>query len=703
MDKKLRTANGFSLILIAVLFFGFGVKNVLAQETDVLYVPLIGITSVPEPLSLPSGSGEVTYQYAVKNFLQEVALTNIEVVDDSCSLVKFIEGDDNNDSKLDFSETWRYACTTNISKTTESIATAKGTINDLTATHKAYATVVVGLNDPPPLVSIVNITKVAYPLSLPPEGGKITFTYRVNNPGVVPLENVTVSDDKCLAMSSKLGDTNGNNRLDVNEVWIYTCTMVLTQTTINTATVSAYANGLKAIDDFTLAVKVNTPITSAIAKIPSLPNTGGNPNVKLIVWGILGGILAILLLVLFVRNSKSKKSQQNLKSVLATLFLFGLLLGLVGVGYYFLVSFRLDRAKPVNTLLSDKLFGWKFPVAKFPLAGSEDQLAYSSIRDPGGVPQGLPVRLKIPAIRVDSAIEDAVISPDGRMDVPEGSVNVAWFSLGPHPGKEGSAVIGGHFGITNEVPFVFYNLDKLKIGDKVYVIDDNDHTHAFQVRSIKSFDRNADATTVFTSDDGLAHVNLITCEGIWNQVNGSYPERLVIFTDAIPTEAIPVPRAALPKQTIVRTYLAVAPAPLRIGSRGEAVVILQTALVQKGFLLLPIRTVKGYYGALTRAAVTKYQRSVGLTPSGVFDQNTRMTFFPAPLVAKPALPTTSLAMPEPSPAPKQIEAVTMAKNPPTLSQTLIASTKSLYANLVDGLITTFLLISIVFTAVTIIL
>ena len=122
------------------------------------------------------------------------------------------------------------------------------------------------------------------------------------------------------------------------------------------------------------------------------------------------------------------------------------------------------------------------------------------------------------------------------MDVPIGSVNVAWFSLGPHPGQTGSAVIGGHFGIENGVPFVFYNLDKLKIGDKIYIVDDNNSTLAFQVRSIKSFDRNADSTTVFTSSDGLAHLNLITCEGVWNQVNGNYPLRLVIFTDAIPSE-----------------------------------------------------------------------------------------------------------------------------------------------------------------------
>ena len=247
-------------------------------------------------------------------------------------------------------------------------------------------------------------------------------------------------------------------------------------------------------------------------------------------------------------KKRKKRLRYNFKPILvgATILVVGL-----GLGSYLIVS----QSKPqqVAVVTGDDLFGWKYPTAAFPSTGSGSDLAYSDIRDPGGIPQGLPVRLKIPTIGVDSAIEDALITADGRMDVPEGSKNVAWFALGPHPGQEGSAVIGGHFGISNGVPFVFYDLDKMKVGDKVYVVDDRDDTLTFVVRSISSFDRNADATTVFTSDDGLAHLNLITCEGIWNQINDTYPQRLVVFTDAVATDAndatVPTPTPAVPTPT----------------------------------------------------------------------------------------------------------------------------------------------------------
>lgn len=372
-----------------------------------------------------------------------------------------------------------------------------------------------------------------------------------------------------------------------------------------------------------------------------------------------------------------------MKTITKTALITLLFAIIAGVGSYFILSQGNQKKSLVDEI--DIFFGWKFPVAEFPITGSEVQLAYSSVRDPGGVPQGLPVRLKIPIINVNSAIEDAFITPDGRMDVPVGSVNVAWFALGPHPGQVGSAVIGGHFGISNGVPFVFYNLDKLKVDDKVYVEDDQGNTLAFQVREIKLFDRNADSTTVFTSKDGLSHLNIITCEGVWNKVNGAYPDRRVVFTDAIPTEgAAPSPVIIVPTRT------------LRLGSRGADVTTLQTILVQKGFLKIPRGVAMGYYGTLTRTAVTAYQTSVGLPANGIFAQSTRDKLIPKSSVA------TNLSLPMTATEPTSI----IAAEPETSNfqkvlsslRSFIESLNGLYATPLNGLITFSLLFSILLVA-----
>ena len=195
----------------------------------------------------------------------------------------------------------------------------------------------------------------------------------------------------------------------------------------------------------------------------------------------------------------------------------------------------LPKRSITSDALTDKSLGWKFPVEIFPGGQVTDSDAYSEFRK-YGTPRGLPVRLQIPSIGVDSAIEDAYITPDGRMDVPAGSENVAWFAIGTVPGQKGSAVIGGHYGIDDGVPKVFYDLNKLEVGDKVYIVDDFGNTLAFIVRSIRLFDREADATSVFYSTDNRAHLNIITCEGEWNKIDDNYPDRRVVFTDSVPSE-----------------------------------------------------------------------------------------------------------------------------------------------------------------------
>jgi LPXTG-site transpeptidase (sortase) family protein len=148
------------------------------------------------------------------------------------------------------------------------------------------------------------------------------------------------------------------------------------------------------------------------------------------------------------------------------------------------------------------------------------------------ISMGIPKRLKIPNIEVDADILSVGLAADGSMDTPKEPAEVAWFNLGEKPGDLGSAVITGHYGTwKNGSKSVFDNLNKLKKGDKVYIEDDKGDTISFVVREIRSYDPTADATDVFSSDDDLSHLNLITCEGTWNETAKSFSKRLVVFTD----------------------------------------------------------------------------------------------------------------------------------------------------------------------------
>lgn len=143
----------------------------------------------------------------------------------------------------------------------------------------------------------------------------------------------------------------------------------------------------------------------------------------------------------------------------------------------------------------------------------------------------VPVRLIIPNIYVDAIIEPVGLTSLGAMDVSKGPANAAWFELGPLPGEIGSSVVNGHSGWKNGIPAVFDNLHKLQPGHKIYVVDKEGTTVVFTVREIRLYDQNADSSSVFDSVDGKAHLNLITCDGLWNRSLKSSPNRLVVFAD----------------------------------------------------------------------------------------------------------------------------------------------------------------------------
>jgi len=146
----------------------------------------------------------------------------------------------------------------------------------------------------------------------------------------------------------------------------------------------------------------------------------------------------------------------------------------------------------------------------------------------------LPVNLKIAKIKVNATLEQVGLTPDGAVGVPKGPYNAAWFNQSPLPGDAGNAVITGHYGVwKNGKPTVFNNLYKLRPGDKILVKNNKGVTLTFIVRKLQTYGDNDDASDVFISSDGKAHLNIITCQGAWNRTTKSYPKRLVVFADLL--------------------------------------------------------------------------------------------------------------------------------------------------------------------------
>jgi uncharacterized repeat protein (TIGR01451 family) len=252
--------------------------------------PLIGILKVPSPLALPGGSGSTTYNYTVWNVAGQQALDDVTVTDDKCSPVTYVSGDMNNNNKLDPGEHWKYSCTTTLSTTTTNTAIATGYSDNpqhQPAIATAVATVVVGAPIMPPLINIVKVPSRLTPF--PYGGGAVTYTYTVTNPGVVTMNDITVTDNKCSPVTYISGDTDSDHLLTPGETWIYTCTTNVTASTMNTATAEGSANGFTAI---------GYAFATVLVAAPGLPNTGFPPEGNSIPWSAMTliGVFTIVLI-----------------------------------------------------------------------------------------------------------------------------------------------------------------------------------------------------------------------------------------------------------------------------------------------------------------------------------------------------------------------------------------------------------------------
>lgn len=143
---------------------------------------------------------------------------------------------------------------------------------------------------------------------------------------------------------------------------------------------------------------------------------------------------------------------------------------------------------------------------------------------------GLPVRLQIPKLQVDSHVIYVGVAKDGSMSVPTNVTDTGWYKYGALPGNTGTAVIAGHLNGLRGESGVFSNLDKLAAGDTITVTENNGLILTFIVRETRTYGQNEQPAEVFNSTSG-SHLNLITCTGNWDSSEHRFAKRLVVFAD----------------------------------------------------------------------------------------------------------------------------------------------------------------------------
>lgn len=124
----------------------------------------------------------------------------------------------------------------------------------------------------PSVPPLIDVLKVPSPLVLPAGPGPVKYTYTLRNIGTIPVGKITMVGDTCSPIVRVSGDTNGDNKLDVTETWVYTCSTTLSKTHTNIVTAIGWANGISAVDTANATVIVGIPIVPPLINVTKIPN-----------------------------------------------------------------------------------------------------------------------------------------------------------------------------------------------------------------------------------------------------------------------------------------------------------------------------------------------------------------------------------------------------------------------------------------------
>ena len=161
--------------------------------------------------------------------------------------------------------------------------------------------------------------------------------------------------------------------------------------------------------------------------------------------------------------------------------------------------------------------------AEPPVAGT-----FRSVRSYAQVAE--PVRVRIPAAGVDTALVRLGRAADGSIEVPARFDVAGWFDEGPRPGQPGPAVVLGHVD-SRTGPAVFSQVAALPPDAQVLVDRADGSTVAFRVSGTQRVPKIEFPTGQVYGPTLEPSLRLVTCGGSFDRVKGTYRDNVIVYAD----------------------------------------------------------------------------------------------------------------------------------------------------------------------------
>lgn len=144
-----------------------------------------------------------------------------------------------------------------------------------------------------------------------------------------------------------------------------------------------------------------------------------------------------------------------------------------------------------------------------------------------------PKKIIINSIGVNGYIQKVDKDNNSNISAPTNINYAGWYVRSTIPGQPGLSIIDGHVS-GRYSPGIFANLKRMQIGQIFSVQFGDDSMRRFEVIDRRQVINSQAADFLFIKrDDLVSQLNLITCEGVYDDKSRQYKDRLVLVTKLI--------------------------------------------------------------------------------------------------------------------------------------------------------------------------
>jgi hypothetical protein len=149
-------------------------------------------------------------------------------------------------------------------------------------------------------------------------------------------------------------------------------------------------------------------------------------------------------------------------------------------------------------------------------------------------PSRWPVRIALPSLRVDAAVEPVGLDGDGAVEIPSSPQRVGWFQRGSVPGNAGTAVLASHVDSRSEGRGVFFELTKMVPGDPIELVDASGTRSQWVVVARELHLKTELPSGVLFAENGPPRIALVTCGGRFDADARSYTHNVIVWAEPVP-------------------------------------------------------------------------------------------------------------------------------------------------------------------------